>query len=189
VIWSVLLAILLIIALVPQGTLICYQEWGRTEYIPSHDVAVTGIVTTSDPAAVAELENSTLPLDDLIHMVEIDTCRYIDANPRLFPVGVNSTLTNRMGDCTDLALLRVEVLNKAGIRAHPVYGIMLWDTDTFKTQAIHLEIFGTGISVHDWVEIDGGRTLGAFEGQNGIRCIKIGDGVCFQPIFEALGYL
>ena len=31
--------------------------------------------------------------------------------------------------------------------------------------------------------------MGAYEGDPGIRCIKTGNGVCFQPVFEALGYL
>ena len=31
--------------------------------------------------------------------------------------------------------------------------------------------------------------MGAYEGSPGIRCVKTGDGVCFQPVFEVPGYL
>ena len=51
-----------------------------------------------------------------------------------------------------------------------------------------MEVFGKGVAVHDWVELGDGGTMGATKGP-GIRCIKTGNGVCFQPVFEALGYL
>jgi hypothetical protein len=187
VIWSLFIAILLIFTLIPQGALICHDEWSAARCdLPGTAIE---IVNSTDPALNATLEDSKLPLDELVRMVEIDTSRYVDGHPRLLPVGVNTTLAHRVGDCTDLALLRTEILRQNGVSARPVHGIMLWDTNTFRTRALHFELFGKGIAVHDWVELDGGRTLGAYERQNGIRCIKIGDGVCFQQVFMALGYL
>ena len=93
-------------------------------------------------------------------------------------MGPDTTLARGVGDCTDLALLGVEVLRRNGIPARPVHGFIVWDTEAFRTDALH-----------DWVELDDGRTMGVYEGWSGTRCLKIGNGVCFQPVFEALGYL
>ncbi|WP_243670696.1 transglutaminase-like domain-containing protein [Methanoculleus chikugoensis] len=129
----------------------------------------------------------------LIDQVSRTTFACVDgAPPRLFPAGLNATLAHGgVGDCTDLALLRVEVLRRNGVSARPVHGIMIWDAEAFRTNALHVEILGKGIAVHDWVELGGdGRTMGAYEGGDpAVRCVKIGEGVCFQPVFESLGYL
>ncbi|MDD3932537.1 transglutaminase-like domain-containing protein [Methanoculleus sp. UBA303] len=95
----------------------------------------------------------------------------------------------RGGDCTDLALLRAEALRRNGVPARLVHGLMVRDAGTFRTDALHVEVFGRGVAVHDWIELDDGRTMGAYEGSPGIRCVKTGDGVCFQPVFEVPGYL
>ncbi len=141
------------------------------------------------PAAIAAAETPGVPPEEFLREVEIETNRYIDGKPRFFPVGINTTLQNRIGDCTDLALLRVEVLRENGVSARPVHGIMIWDTKRFKSDALHLEFRGTAVGIHDWVELDSGRTLGAYEGRDEIRCVKIGNGVCLQPIFHLTGYL
>jgi transglutaminase-like putative cysteine protease len=185
--WTLLSVILLLSLLTPQGVLLC--SGGNPDAGSSNDAEIAGIVNTTDPGVVALLENSSLPLDEMIHMVETDTYHYIDGQPRLFPVGVNATVQNRIGDCTDLALLRAEVLRKNGIAARPVHGIMVWDTERLKSQALHLEFGETAVGIHDWVETDGGRTLGAYESWDGVMCLKIGEGVCLQPIFETLGFL
>lgn len=181
--------IVLLSLLTPQGVLLCSGDLPQIGYGHSDGAEIAAITSTTDPAVVARLENASLPLDEMIHMVEADTSRYIDGRPRLFPVGINATLQNRIGDCTDLALLRTEVLKKNGIRARPVHGIMVWDTERLKSQALHLEFGETAVAIHDWVEIDGGRTLGAYESREGVLCVKVGNGVCLQPVFEALGYL
>jgi len=114
------------------------------------------------------------------------TC--VDGSPRLFPVGPQRDPCLRGGDCTDLALLRAEALRRNGIPARLVHGLMVRDAGTFRTDALHVEVFGRGVAVHDWVELDDGRTMGAYEGSPGIRCVKTGNGVCFQPVFEVPGY-
>ncbi|WP_317063934.1 transglutaminase-like domain-containing protein [Methanoculleus caldifontis] len=127
--------------------------------------------------------------DALIDRVDRTTFSCVDGTPRLFPVGIDATLAHGVGDCTDLALLRVEVLRRNGIPAKPVHGLMIWNAGTFKTNALHVEILGKGVAVHDWVELGDGRTMGAYEGVPGVRCVKTGNGVCLQPVFKTLGYL
>jgi len=184
VIWSILYTILLLSALIPQGYLI----YGGTEADPglstSRATTVDEIVLLSASPPVPESSP-----DALIDQVGRTTFACVDGSPRLFPVGLDATLAYGVGDCTDLALLRAEVLRRNGVPARPVHGIMVWDTEAFRTNALHVEVFGKGIAVHDWVELDDSRTMGAYEGSPGIRCIKTGNGVCFQPLFEALGYL
>ncbi|WP_241648026.1 transglutaminase-like domain-containing protein [Methanoculleus taiwanensis] len=177
---SLLSAILLISLITPQGVLICPSIGLENAGSPPDATVPTAIAAVATPGA---------PPDEIIRRVETETRRYIDGRPRLFPVGIDTTLKNRIGDCTDLALLRVEILNENGVKARPVHGIMIWDTKRFKSAALHLEFRETAVAIHDWVEIDGGRTLGAYEGRDEIRCVKIGDGVCLQPIFQLIGYL
>ncbi len=182
---SIFLAILLVFIFLQPGHL----AYGCGSDDPGLDTAEEVPVDR-----IAALSGYPVPLPDsfpgaLIDRVDRTTFACVDGTPRLFPVGLNATLTRGMGDCTDLALLRVQVLRRNGISAKPVHGLMIWDTRTFKTDALHVEVLGKGIAVHDWVELGDGRTMGAYEGVPGIRCVKTGNGVCLQPIFEALGYL
>jgi hypothetical protein len=184
VVWSIINAILLFSALIPQGYLI-YDDAGADPGISAPRAATVdeiALLSASPPVP----ESSP---DALIDQVDRTTFACVDGSPRLFPVGLDATLAGGVGDCTDLALLRTEVLRRNGIPARPVHGIMVWDTEVFRTNALHVEIFGKGIAVHDWVELGDGRTMGAYEENPGIRCIKTGNGVCFQPLFETLGYL
>ncbi len=181
-VWSILNAILLLSVLVPQGHLIYDGKEAYPEFSTTSGASVDAIALLSAPPG----EPSR---DALIDQVGRTTFACVDGPPRLFPVGLNATLASGAGDCTDLALLRAEVLRRNGIPARPVHGIMVWDAQTFRTRALHVEVFGKGVAVHDWVELGDGGTMGAYEGDPGIRCIKTGKGVCFQPVFEALGYL
>lgn len=183
-IWSILYTILLLSALIPQGNLIYDGAGADPGLSTSRAITVDKIVLLSASPPVPEPSP-----DALIDQVGRTTFACVDGSPRLFPVGLDATLAYGVGDCTDLALLRAEVLHRNGVPARPVHGIMVWDTATFRTDALHVEVFGKGIAVHDWVELGDGRTMGAYEGSPGIRCIKTGNGVCFQPLFEALGYL
>jgi hypothetical protein len=185
VIWSIFHAILILSVLLPQGHLLFGAGLvdpgpGSVEEVPVETIAAL--------SAPPDLLTDT-SLDDFIDRVDRTTFGCVDGTPRLFPVGLNATLTRGVGDCTDLALLRVEVLRRNGIPARSVHGLMVWDTGTFKTNALHVEILGKGIAVHDWVELGDGRTMGTYEGVPGIRCVKLGNGVCLQPVFEAMGYL
>lgn len=176
-VWSILNAIFLLSLLTPQGHLI-YDGGGGDG----------GFETVGESERIA-LFVEPLPEETLIDRVDRTTFAWVDGSPRLFPVGLDATLAYGVGDCTDLALLRTEVLRQNGIAARPVHGLMIWDTKTFRTKALHVEIRGKGIAVHDWVELGDGRTMGAYEGDPGVRCVKLGEGVCFQPLFETLGYL
>ncbi|WP_332450893.1 transglutaminase-like domain-containing protein [Methanoculleus sp.] len=181
-IWSIFQAIFLLSVLLAQGHLV--YDGG------SGDPGLSAIPEASFEQFAALATPTADPSPDaLLDRVDRATFAHVDGTPRLFPVGLNATLTSGVGDCTDLALLRVEVLRENGIPARPVHGLMVWDTETFRTDALHVEVFGKGIAVHDWVELGDGRTMGAYEGVPGIRCIKTGNGVCLQPVFEALGYL
>ncbi len=184
-IWSIFHAILILSVLVPQGHLLFGAGLvdpgpGSVEEVPVETITAL----SADP----ELLSTATP-DEFIDRVDRTTFSCVDGAPRLFPVGLNATLTRGVGDCTDLALLRVEVLRRNGIPAKPVHGLMVWEAETFRTNALHVEILGKGIPVHDWVELGDGRTMGAYEGVPGIRCVKTGNGICLQPVFEALGYL
>lgn len=181
-VWSILNAILLLSVLIPQGHLV-YDGGGADPGLS------TAPGTSVDAIALFSSPPGEPSPDALLDRVGRTTFACVDGSPRLFPVGLNATLASGVGDCTDLALLRAEVLRRNGIPARPVHGIMVWDAETFRTDALHVEVFGKGIAVHDWVELGDGRTLGAYEGDPGIRCIKTGNGVCFQPVFEMLGYL
>ncbi|WP_214041500.1 transglutaminase domain-containing protein [Methanoculleus sp.] len=184
-VWSILNAILLLSVLIPQGHLIYDGGEGDPGFGTVCEASVDEIALHSaSPEGLGESSR-----DALIDQVGRTTFACVDGSPRLFPVGLNATLASGVGDCTDLALLRVEVLRRNGIPARPVHGIMVWDAETFRTDALHVEVFGKGIAVHDWVELGDGRTMGAYEGSPGIRCIKTGNGVCFQLVFEMLGYL
>ena len=183
-VWSIIQAILLLSALIPQGHLICDGGWGGPEPFCIDDGAWFSI-----PEEILSSESTDSSCTGFIDQVDRATFARVDGDPRLFPVGLNATLTRGAGDCTDLALLRVEILRRNGIPARPVHGIMVWDAETFWTDALHMEVFGRGIAVHDWVELDDGQTMGAYEGIPGIRCVKLGNGVCLQPVFEALGYM
>lgn len=186
-VWSILQAILLLSVLIPQGHLVCDGGWGDP------GSGAPGPVFTDDWAWFPVPEEDLAPgstdpsCNGFIERVDRATFARVDGIPRLFPVGLNATLAHRKGDCTDLALLRAEILRRNGIPARPVHGFMVWDAETFRTDALHVEVFGRGIAVHDWVELGDGRTMGAYEGVPGIRCVKTGNGVCFQPVFEALG--
>ncbi|WP_292364966.1 MULTISPECIES: transglutaminase-like domain-containing protein [unclassified Methanoculleus] len=184
-VWSILNAILLLSVLIPQGHLI-YDGGGADPGLSTaREVSVGEIgLLSASPDALRESSR-----DALLDRVGRTTFACVDGSPRLFPVGLNATLAYGVGDCTDLALLRAEVLRRNGIAARPVHGIMVWDAETFRTDALHVEVFGKGVAVHDWVELGDGRTMGAYEGDPGVRCVKTGDGVCFQPVFEVLGYL
>lgn len=182
--WSILRAILLISVLIPQGNLI-YGGSGSSGIDTAGEVSVDGVAAL---CARSGFPSDPSP-DALIVQVDRATFACVDGTPRLFPVGLNATLANGVGDCTDLALLRVEVLHRNGIPARPVHGLMIWDAETFRTDALHIEVLGRGIAVHDWVELGDGRTMGAYDRVPGVRCVKTGDGICFQPVFEALGYL
>ncbi|MCK8518622.1 transglutaminase-like domain-containing protein [Methanoculleus sp. 7T] len=179
--WSILQAILLLPVLIPQGSLI---------YDGGSGIPGIGIAGEASVDGIAALSARSDPSPDaFIDQVDRATFACVDGTPRLFPVGLNTTLAYGVGDCTDLALLRVEVLRRNGIPARPVHGLMVWDAETFRTDALHIEVLGRGVAVHDWVELGDGRTMGAYEGVPGVRCIKTGNGVCLQPAFEALGYL
>ena len=172
--------ILLLFLLLPQGHLICDTGVGD------------GVLYAADEADRIALLSEPLPeetRDAFIDRVGETTFSCIDGTPRLFPAGINATLAGGVGDCTDLALLRVEVLRRNGISARPVHGIMIWDAEAFRTGALHIEVFGKGVAIHDWVELDDGRTMGAYEGDPAVRCVKLGEGICLQPVFEALGCL
>ena len=185
-VWSIIHVILLLSVLVPQGHLV-YDSGYDAAGVSAHEpVLPDDIAGLSEPPETCDTESSS---DILLARVERATYACVDGTPRLFPVGLNATLARGVGDCTDLALLRVEVLRRNGIPARPVHGLMVWDADAFRTDALHVEVFGRGVAVHDWVELDDGRTMGAYEGWSGIRCVKTGNGVCFQPAFEILGYL
>ncbi len=182
-IWSIIRALFLLSILIPQGHLV--YDSGPDTVRASAPVPVL----LDDIADLMEAENPDPSSDAFLARVEQATCACVDGTPRLFPVGLDATLTHGAGDCTDLAILRAEVLRRHGIPARPVHGVMVWDTETFRTDALHLEAFGRGVAIHDWVELGDGRTMGAYEGWPGIRCVKTGNGVCFQRVFEALGYL
>jgi len=182
VIRSTFHAIFLLSVLVAQGHLVYDGGSGNPDLSATPEASVEQFAALSTPMA-------DLSLDAFLDRVDRTTFACVDGTPRLFPVGLNATLASREGDCTDLALLRVEVLRYNGIPARPVHGLMVWDVETFRTDALHVEVFGKGIAVHDWVELGDGRTMGAYEGIPGIRCVKTGNGVCLQPVFEALGYL
>lgn len=184
-IWSIINAILLLSVLIPQGHIVYGGAGGNAGLSAAGAVSVDEIVLLSAPP---ETLSDPSP-DAFIDRVGRTTFSCVDGAPRLFPVGLDATLAYGAGDCTDLALLRTEVLRRNGIAARPVHGIMIWDTETFRTNALHVEVFGKGVAVHDWVELGDGRTMGAYEGSPGIRCVKTGEGVCLQPAFEALGYL
>lgn len=179
VVWSIIYAILLLSIMVPQGELVYDGGWGDGGAGTAREAPVDRIAALAAPT----------PGDDFIALVDRTTFPCVDGAPRFFPVGLEATLTDGVGDCTDLALLRAEVLRRNGIGARPVHGLMLWDAATFQTDALHVEVFGKGIAVHDWVELDDGRTMGTYEDIPGIRCVKIGNGVCLQPVFEVLGYV
>ncbi|NMA87595.1 MAG: transglutaminase domain-containing protein [Methanoculleus bourgensis] len=185
-VWSIIHVILLLSVLVPQGHLVCDHGWDDAAVSAHEPVSLDDIAGFSGPPETCDTESSS---DILLTRVERATYACVDGTPRLFPVGLNATLARGVGDCTDLALLRVEVLRRNGIPARPVHGLMVWDADAFRTDALHVEVFGRGVAVHDWVELGDGRTMGAYEGWSGIRCVKTGNGVCFQPVFETLGYL
>ncbi len=183
--WSIINAILLLSVLIPQGHLIYDGGGGDPGLSAARRTSVDEIALLSaSPQALRESSR-----DALIDQVGRTTFACVDGSPRLFPVGLNATLAHGVGDCTDLALLRAEVLRRNGISARPVHGLMVWDAEAFRTDALHVEVFGKGIAVHDWVELGDGRTMGAYEEIPGIRCVKTGNGVCFQPVFEMLGYL
>jgi len=185
VFWSIINAILLLSVLIPQGHLIYDGGGGDPGLSAARRTSVDEIALLSaSPQALRESSR-----DAFIDQVGRTTFACVDGSPRLFPVGLNATLAHGVGDCTDLALLRAEVLRRNGISARPVHGLMVWDAEAFRTDALHVEVFGKGIAVHDWVELGDGRTMGAYEGIPGIRCVKTGNGVCFQPVFEMLGYL
>ena len=181
-IWSIFQAIFLLSVILAQGNLVYDGESGGEGFSATSEASVEMFAALSTPTA------DPSP-DALLDRVDRTTFAYVDGTPRLFPVGLNATLTSGVGDCTDLALLRTEVLRSNGIPARPVHGLMVWDVETFRTDALHMEVFGRGIAVHDWVELGDGRTMGTYEGVPGIRCIKTGNGVCLQPVFETLGYL
>ena len=178
-VWGILNAIFLLSLLTPQGHLIYDGGGGNGAFDTVGEAEAERIAFLSEP----------LPEDTLLDRVGRTTFACVDGSPRLFPVGLNATLAYGVGDCTDLALLRTEVLRQNGIAARPVHGIMIWDKEAFRTSALHVEIRGKGIAVHDWVELGDGRTMGAYEGDPAVRCVKLGEGVCFQPLFETLGYL
>ncbi len=182
-IWSIIRALFLLSILIPQGHLLYDSGPGTARASASEPVSLDDIVD------LLEAGDPDPRSDAFLDRVEEATYACVDGTPRLFPVGLDATLAHGAGDCTDLAILRAEILRQNGIPARPVHGIMVWDTETFRTEALHLRAFGRGIAVHDWVELGDGRTMGAYEGWSGIRCIKTGNGVCFQRIFEALGYL
>ncbi len=184
-VWSILNAILLLSVLIPQGYLIYDGGWDNTGISAVGGTSVDEIALLSAPPKPLREPSC----DALIDQVGRTTFACVDGSPRLFPAGLNATLAYGVGDCTDLALLRAEVLRRNGIPARPVHGLMVWDAETFQTNALHVEVFGKGVAVHDWVELGDGRTMGAYEGVPGIRCVKTGDGVCLQPVFETLGYL
>jgi len=189
VVWSILQAILLLSALIPQGHLICDGGWGNPG-VDGPELVSIDDGTWFSPGREDLSPGGADPLSSgFVERMDLTTFACVDGIPRLFPVGLNATLTRRAGDCTDLALLRVEILRRNGIPARPVHGVMVWDAETFQTDALHVEVFGRGIAIHDWVELDDGRTIGAYEGIPGIRCVKTGNGVCLQPVFEALGYI
>ena len=177
-VWGILNAIFLLSLLIPQGHLIYDGGGGDSGFGAIGEAGVGEIALLSEPSP-----------DPLINRVGRTTFACVDGSPRLFPVGLNATLAYGVGDCTDLAILRAEVLRRNGVPARPVHGIMIWDTEAFRTNALHVEILGKGIAVHDWVELGDGRTMGAYEGDPAVRCVKTGEGVCFQPLFESLGYL
>mgnify|MGYP001200972329 CR=1 FL=1 len=179
-VWNILNAIFLLSLLTPQGHLIYDGGGGDGGF---------GTVGEADGIALLSGPPPGETGDAFIDQVSRTTFACVDGTPRLFPVGINATLAHGVGDCTDLTLLRAEVLRRNGVAARPVHGIMIWDTEAFRTNALHVEFFGKGISVHDWIELDDGRTMGAYEGNPAVRCVKLGDGVCFQPVFESLGYL
>ncbi|ABN58309.1 MAG: transglutaminase-like domain-containing protein [Methanoculleus marisnigri] len=181
-VWGILNAIFLLSLLIPQGYLIYDGGEGGDGFSTVSEAEIDRIALLSEP-----LPEQTR--DTLIDRVDRTTFACVDGSPRLFPSGLNATLACGVGDCTDLALLRAEVLCRNGVPARPVHGIMVWDTEAFRTNALHVEILGKGVAVHDWVELGDGRTMGAYEGNPAVRCVKIGEGVCFQPVFEALGYL
>ncbi|MDD4567350.1 Transglutaminase-like superfamily protein [Methanoculleus chikugoensis] len=181
-VWGILNAIFLLSLLIPQGHLIYDGGGGDSGFGTVGEAGANGIALLSEPPP-----GDTG--DALIDQVSRTTFACVDGAPRLFPAGINATLAHGVGDCTDLALLRAEVLRRNGVAARPVHGIMIWDTEAFRTNALHVEILGKGIAVHDWVELGDGRTMGAYEGDPAVRCVKIGEGVCFQPVFESLGYL
>ena len=178
-VWAILNAIFLLSLLTPQGHLIYDGGEGYGGFERVGEAEAERIALLSEP----------FPEDTLLDRMGRATFTCVDGSPRLFPVGLNATLAYGVGDCTDLALLRTEVLRQNGISARPVHGIMIWDTEAFRTNALHVEIRGKGIAVHDWVELGDGRTMGAYEGDPAVRCVKIGEGVCFQPVFKSLGYL
>jgi len=182
VVWDILNAIFLLSLLIPQGYLIYDGGGGGSGFGTVGEAGEDGIALLSEPLAGGTG-------DTFIDQVSRTTFAHVDGAPRLFPVGLNATLASGVGDCTDLALLRTEVLRRNGVAARPVHGIMIWDTEAFRTNALHVEILGKGVAIHDWVELGDGRTMGAYEGDPAVRCVKIGEGVCFQPVFESLGYL
>ena len=183
--WSIIYAIILFSALIPQGHLVYDAGFSDAGISATGGTSVDELALFSAPPEVLR-ESSP---DALIDAVGRTTFACVDGSPRLFPVGLNATLARGVGDCTDLALLRAEILRRNGIAARPVHGLMVWDAETFRTNALHVEVFGRGVAVHDWIELGDGRTMGAYEGSPGIRCVKTGNGVCFQPVFEVLGYL
>ncbi len=187
-IWSIIQTILLLSALIPQGHLICDGGWGDSGGGAPGSIYADGRAWFPSPGEDFTPGSTDPSCNGFIERVDRETFAHIDGIPRLFPVGLNATLSSGAGDCTDLALLRVEILRRNGISARPVHGFMIWDAEAFQTDALHVEVFGRGIAVHDWVELGDGRTMGAYDGVPGIRCVKTGDGVCLQPVFEALGY-
>ena len=178
-VWGILNAIFLLSLLPPQGHLTYDGGGADGGFGAAGGAEAERIALLSEP----------FPEDTLLDRVGRTTFACVDGSPRLFPVGLNATLAYGVGDCTDLALLRAEVLRQNGVAARPVHGIMIWDTEAFRTNALHVEIRGKGIAVHDWVEFADGRTMGAYERDPAVRCVKLGEGVCFQPLFETLGYL
>ncbi|HQD26326.1 MULTISPECIES: transglutaminase-like domain-containing protein [Methanoculleus] len=181
-VWSTICTILLLSVIASEGDLIYDGGW-------SGDAGATDFEAPVDRIAAFAQPPETPSDEDFVDRVNRMTVSSVDGAPRFFPVGLDATLAYGVGDCTDLALLRTEILRRNGIAARPVHGIMIWDTKTFRTNALHVTIFGKGIAVHDWVELEDGRTMGAYEGVPGIRCIKTGNGVCLQPVFKVMGYL
>ena len=181
-VWGIINAIFLLSLLIPQGHLIYDGGGGDSGFETVGEAGADGIALLSKPLTADTG-------DALVDQVGRTPFACVDGAPRLFPTGLDATLAHGVGDCTDLALLRTEVLRRNGVAARPVHGIMIWDTEAFRTNALHVEFLGKGVAGHDWVELGDGRTMGAYEGDPAVRCVKIGEGVCFQPVFKSLGYL